>query len=173
MTQDAIRPSGLSVRLANLRDPADAQAYRQQLDAYANDPMGAAERLPAECLQRAVRDLAGLPHARVFLATQATQCVGFATCFSAYSTFRAQPLWNIHDIAVNAEHRGMGIGRALLGHIAVAARAEGCCKLTLEVREDNPVAESLYRAVGFRAAQLDHREVQYLFLEKPLETAGG
>lgn len=168
MKNEAMQAGDLTVRLADLNDPGDAAAYRKQLDAYARDPMGSGTRLPVERLERAVCDLAKLPQARPFLAMLNADCVGFATCFSAYSTFRARPLWNIHDIAVSAEHRGQGIGRELLRQIAGAARAEGCCKLTLEVREDNPAAAALYRDVGFHAARLAEREVQYLFLEKSL-----
>jgi ribosomal protein S18 acetylase RimI-like enzyme len=40
--------------------------------------------------------------------------------------------------------------------------------LTLEVREDNEVAEHLYRSMGFQAARVGDEPVQYLFLEMPL-----
>jgi len=159
----------LVIRRANLLDPVDAAAYRGQLAAYAADAKGAGAALPEQILRRTVEDLAYLPHAHAFLAFEDDEAMGFATCFGGYSTFRARPLWNIHDIAVLPQYRGKGIGRALLRHIAQAAQAAGCCKLTLEVREDNPVAEGLYRGEGFQAASVGDRQVQYRFLEMPLQ----
>ena len=156
------------IRRADLTNPDDAAAYREQLNAYASDPKGAGLPLAPEILARSATDLAQLPHALAFLVFDGASAIGFATCFSGYSTFRAQPLWNIHDIAILPAYRGRGLGRALLQHIARAAQDAGCCKLTLEVREDNPVAERLYRSAGFQAAQVGERAVQYLFLEKPL-----
>jgi len=157
-----------TIESADLDDARDAHDYREQLAAYASDAMGGGTSLPDDRLQRVILDLKQMPHARLFLARLEGKAVGYATCFSAYSTFRAHPLWNIHDIAVLASHRGQGIGRALIEHIAEAAQAEGCCKLTLEVREDNPLAHGLYSKLGFTTAQIQDRQVQYLFLEKPL-----
>ena len=70
-----------------------------------------------------------------------------------FSTFRAKPLINIHDIAVSPAARGQGIGRLLLTRIEQDARALGCCKVTLEVRSDNARAMGLYQAVGFRPSE--------------------
>jgi ribosomal protein S18 acetylase RimI-like enzyme len=133
--------------------------------------MGGGSPLPREVLQRTCKDLAHLPHAHAFLAFEDDLAIGFATCLVGYSTFRAQPLWNVHDIAVLPAYRGRGSGSALLRHIAQQARAAGCCKLTLEVREDNPVAQHLYRSLGFQAARVGDDQVQYLFLEMPLSAA--
>ena len=51
-------------------------------------------------------------------------------------------------IAVDPEHRGRGIGGALLERLAADARARGVTRLFLEMREGN-TAESLYRRHGF------------------------
>jgi len=166
-----MKPDSLVIQTADMHNPVDAAEYRTQLAAYASDPMGGAVQIPAHRLDRVIKDLREMPHARLFLARRADTAIGFATCFSAYSTFRARPLWNIHDIAVLGEQRGKGVGKALINHIAKAAVLEGCCKLTLEVREDNPVAEALYRKLGFTSAQVRDRQVQYLFLEKTLAPA--
>lgn len=63
---------------------------------------------------------------------------------------RAQPLINIHDLAVVPECRGQGVGRALLQAIEEEARRGGCCRLTLEVRADNRIARGLYQSFGFQ-----------------------
>ena len=88
--------------------------------------------------------------------------VGFATCFLGYSTFRARPLLNIHDIAVLPEWRGKSVARGLLEAIAALGRRLDCCRITLEVREDNPRARRIYERAGFVPAQCS------LFMERPL-----
>jgi GNAT superfamily N-acetyltransferase len=155
-------------RRANLEDARDAAAYRRCLDAYARDPMGRGSALPATTLDRVVRDLAAHPTAWIYLAGTGADTSGFATCFLGYSTFRARPLMNIHDIAVLPGARRQGLGRQILRQVSADAAAAGCCKVTLEVREDNPLAARLYRSEGFAPGQGDGGPVQYLFLEKML-----
>ena len=161
--------AAIRVRPADLSRPADARDYLELLDAYARDPLGANRPLAEEVRRRVITDLRGHPTASLFLAFEAGRAVGFATCFRGYSTFRARPLLNIHDIAVLPDRRGRGIGRRLLEAVAEHGRRLGCCRLTLEVREDNAEAKGLYRSFGFGAARVDGGEVQYLFLERGLE----
>ena len=94
--------------------------------------------------------------------------MGPESCFVGFSTFLARPLINIHDLAVLPTHRGQGVGRLLLEHVAAKGTALGCCKLTLEVRADNYPARRLYEAVGFENAASYDGAVQVWFLEKRL-----
>ena len=134
------------------------------LRAYSEDPLGQDKPLEDDVLHQTVADLATLPHAIAFVAYDANTPVAFATCFAAYSTFRAKPLWNIHDIAVIPSHRRQGIATQLLKTISDYALEEGCCKVTLEVREDNPHADKCYRQFGFQAVQQNGEEIPYRFL---------
>lgn len=56
---------------------------------------------------------------------------------------------DIQTIALDAEHRGSGRGRALLRALLDAAAERGAREVFLEVRADNPAAEGLYRSEGF------------------------
>lgn len=51
-------------------------------------------------------------------------------------------------LAVGPEHRGRGVGGALLELYIAQARVRGVARLFLEMRDGNP-AESLYRRHGF------------------------
>ncbi|MBQ3423691.1 MAG: GNAT family N-acetyltransferase [Clostridia bacterium] len=54
----------------------------------------------------------------------------------------------IDDICVDEAARGLGVGRALYGHIAAWAKARGCYDLTLNVWNCNPGAMAFYEKLG-------------------------
>ncbi len=122
---------GLQVRRADYSAAADRAALIGLLDAYAQDRMGGGEALPADVRARLCDDLARHPLAVSFIAWLGDQPVGLANCFEGYSTFKARPLLNVHDMVVHPAHRARGIGQALLAACEAHARERGCCKLTL------------------------------------------
>jgi ribosomal protein S18 acetylase RimI-like enzyme len=150
MATHASPPRAPAVRAADLSDPRDADAIVHLLDAYARDPRGGGSPLSAAVRARLAPGLRALPTARAWLAFDGPGPVGVCVAFVGFSTFQARPLLNIHDLAVLPEARGAGIGRALLAAAEAHARASGCCKLTLEVQEDNAPARHLYERFGFR-----------------------
>lgn len=123
------------------------------LNDYARLPNIAGRPLPAEVTAVLPERLREQPGRVVFLATQADRVVGVAVCFLGFSTFVGRPLLNIHDLAVLGECRGQGIGTILLDAVDTRARELGCCRVTLEVVEDNPGAKRLYERSGFRMVQ--------------------
>jgi ribosomal protein S18 acetylase RimI-like enzyme len=92
--------------------------------------------------------------------------VGLVNCIEGYSTFKAQPLMNIHDIAVLPGHRGAGVGQALLAAAELHAKNRGCCKLTLEVLTGNARALKSYLGFGFEPYALDPAAGQASFMQK-------
>jgi GNAT superfamily N-acetyltransferase len=134
---------------ADYDDPIHGNGILDVLDSYASDPVGGGEPLPADVREALMQRLREHPTTRVLLAFADDAPVGVAICFLGLSTFRAQPLLNIHDLAVVPEWRGKGVGRALLEASEDLGRREGCCKLTLEVQEDNLRARGLYESFGF------------------------
>ena len=56
---------------------------------------------------------------------------------------------DIQTIALAAPARGAGAGRRLMEALIGEARSRGVREVFLEVRADNPVARSLYTALGF------------------------
>ncbi len=138
------------------------------LNAYALDPMGDGKPLSEAARRDVVAGLREHPTTLVFLAYLGSEPVGLAICFRGFSTFAARPLVNISDYFVFPEHRGRGIGRRLLGAIERRARELGCCRLTLEVQENNHHAKRVYAAAGFAQAVYVPEAGGSLCLSKPL-----
>jgi ribosomal protein S18 acetylase RimI-like enzyme len=137
-------------RLADLDSAADAAAIVAVLDSYASDPRGGGQPLSAEVKSRLIPGMKAHPTTRAWLAFDDGEPIGLCVGFVGFSTFQARPLLNIHDLAVVPGRRGGGVGRALLAAAEAHARAAGCCKLTLEVQDDNLPARTLYERFGFR-----------------------
>jgi ribosomal protein S18 acetylase RimI-like enzyme len=74
---------------------------------------------------------------------------GVATCFENFSTFMVKPYLNIHDFFVHPDFRGKGLANRLMQELISIANERKYCKITLEVREDNLVAQGLYKSHGF------------------------
>jgi GNAT superfamily N-acetyltransferase len=138
------------------------------MDLYARDPMQGGERLPDDVMRELVPALRKHPARFVWLAYSNGAPVGFTICFLGFSSFNARPLINIHDISVRAELRGVGVGKMLLAAIESKARDLGCCKITLEVRQDNEVARGLYRKAGFDRSVAGAAGVPMEFWQKKL-----
>jgi ribosomal protein S18 acetylase RimI-like enzyme len=160
--------SEVAVIEADLNDSQHQTAIVQLINAYARDPMGDGRDLPAAVRDRLIPGLRQHPTTLVLLAFDDATPVGVAVCFVGFSTFLARPLLNIHDLAVVPEHRGRGIGRLLLERIEAKGRELRCCKLTLEVREDNNRAQRLYQRFGFGDTSTEAGRVRNWFLQKRL-----
>jgi ribosomal protein S18 acetylase RimI-like enzyme len=158
--------TAVTVRRVDYRADTDRTALVQLLDAYARDPMGGGEPLPSEVRERLCDDLAAHPLAASFIAWQGDAPVGLANCFEAYSSFKARPLLNVHDLVVLPAQRGAGIGQALLAACQAHAAERGGCKLTLEVLSGNQRALRSYEQFGFAPYTLDPRAGQALLLQK-------
>lgn len=160
--------AGIQVFEANLADLRHQRAVLALIDAYSTDDLGDGKPLDPEVRARLIPGLRNHPTTLVFLAFDADMPVGVAVCFLGFSTFAAKPLINIHDFFVQRSHRARGVGRQLLHAVEAKARVLGCCKLTLEVLENNTRALRLYAAVGFARYQLQEAAGGAIFMAKPL-----
>ena len=148
--------------------PAHAGAVVSLLDDYARDPMGGGTPLPDDVKATLVSELQKRPHALSILAFADGEPVGLINAFEGFSTFKAKPLLNLHDITVRKTFRGRGLAQAMMQKAEEIAAARGCCKLTLEVLGGNEVALKAYERFGFTAYQLDPAAGTARFLEKGL-----
>jgi len=158
--------NALNVQRVDYLNAQDAQALVFLLDAYAQDPMGGGEALKPEASSRLCADMSRIAGAASFIAWLDGQPIGLINCFEGYSTFKAKPLLNVHDIAVLASHRGQGVGQALLQAAEAHALSRGCCKLTLEVLSGNAPAMASYKRFGFEQYELDPAAGQAQFMQK-------
>lgn len=152
----------VTIELTDLDEPGHREAIQFLTDAYARDPMGLGRPMDPELLSVLPDRLKQMDGAAVFIAWSADQPVGIAACFKGFSSFKASPLLNIHDIAVLPDFRGLGIGSLLLKAVEAYAREMGYCRVTLEVRVDNP-AKKVYEKAGFKDG-----EPPMLFMTKGL-----
>ncbi|GAB5410474.1 MAG: GNAT family N-acetyltransferase [Balneolaceae bacterium] len=127
---------------------------------YAQDIMGGGKSLSEDVQENLIEGLRTTPNSLIFIAYYEKKPVGIANCFIGYSTFYAKKLINIHDLGVIPEARGKGIGKALIRGITEKAEQLDCCKVTLEVLENNP-ARNLYEREGF-----EYGDPKFLFMTK-------
>ena len=154
----------MHVKLADLHAPAQQAAIVELLDMYCRDEFGDGKPLAEYSRANLIPGLIAHGGALVFLAYESERPIGMALCFRGFSSFKAKPLINIHDLAVRPECRGQGVGRQLLAAVEAHARSLGWCKVTLEVRADNDRAKAAYRRAGFRST-----EPETWFWGQPLE----
>lgn len=138
---------------ADLADETHIQAILKLVNAYMEDEMGISASMEAKKRSLLIEGLVEHPASFQLLAWVDGQYVGLANCFIGFSTFQAKKLINVHDLMVINDFRGKGIGRKLLQAVALKGQEMNCCKITLEVRNDNLLAQNLYRSEGYQDAK--------------------
>jgi ribosomal protein S18 acetylase RimI-like enzyme len=139
----------IEFEFCDFENPEHLKALAELTNHYMVDPMGDTEPLTKIQQLRLVDGLANHPTAEVLFAITDSKAVGLATCFVNFSTFKVKPYLYIHDVIVLDEYRGKGIGKALMQKLIEISVERKYCKVTLEVREDNLKAQSLYKSLGF------------------------
>jgi GNAT superfamily N-acetyltransferase len=76
------------------------------------------------------------------------EVVAFALFFTNFSTFLAKPGLYLEDLYVQPAHRGTGLGKALLEHLARLAAARGCGRFEWSVLDWNERAIRFYEGMG-------------------------
>ncbi|MBS0216249.1 MAG: GNAT family N-acetyltransferase [Proteobacteria bacterium] len=86
------------------------------------------------------------------------QPAGFALFFHNFSTFLGKPGLYLEDVFVRPEHRGAGLGKALMVELARIAVARGCGRFEWSVLDWNQPSIDFYRSLG--AIGMDEWTVQ-------------
>jgi GNAT superfamily N-acetyltransferase len=113
------------------------------------------ERLPDEAVATEADLRASLfgerPAAEVLIAEVGDDPAGFALFFHNYSTFLGKRGLYLEDLFVFPAHRGRGIGRALMRHLAQLAVERNCGRFEWWVLDWNESAIRFYESLGARA----------------------
>jgi GNAT superfamily N-acetyltransferase len=88
------------------------------------------------------------PAAEAVVAERGGQVIGFALFFTNFSTFLGLPGLYLEDLYVQPPHRGSGVGRALLSHLAGLANQRGYGRFEWSVLDWNVNAIRLYEGMG-------------------------
>jgi GNAT superfamily N-acetyltransferase len=88
------------------------------------------------------------PSCEALVAERAGRAVGFALYFTTFSTFLCKPGLYLEDLFVEPDHRGAGIGKALLARLAALAGERGCGRLEWRVLDWNEPSIRFYESLG-------------------------
>lgn len=121
----------------------------QLMNDYISDKMGGGDLIKGEKESQLIEGLKNHPSKLILFATYKNEIAGLTNCFINFGTFAVAPFVNIHDVIINRNFRGKGLGKALMKGIIEKAKDLKCAKITLEVREDNTTAQNLYKSLGF------------------------
>jgi GNAT superfamily N-acetyltransferase len=91
------------------------------------------------------------PYAEVLIAEHEQTIAGFALFFHNYSTFLGKPGIYLEDLFVRPAFRKLGLGKALLKHVARLALERGCGRLEWSVLDWNTPSIQFYKSLGARA----------------------
>ena len=109
--------------------------------------------------------------AEVILAEDNGEPVGFALFFHNFSTFLGRAGLYLEDLFVKPEHRGKGIGKALLQRLAQIAVERGCGRMEWACLDWNRPSIDFYLSLG--AAPMDQWTVYRLTGETLRRMADG
>ncbi|WP_284614654.1 GNAT family N-acetyltransferase [Aquabacterium humicola] len=88
------------------------------------------------------------PAAQAWVAEVEGRVVGFALCFVNFSTFLAKPGLYLEDLYIQPAYRSLGIGKALLTHLAAVAVERGYGRFEWCVLDWNQNAIRFYEKMG-------------------------
>ena len=88
------------------------------------------------------------PVCEALVAEVEGRAVGFALYFTTFSTFLCKPGIYLEDVFVEPEHRGAGIGKALLRRLAALCIERGCGRFEWRVLDWNAPSIRFYEGLG-------------------------
>ena len=134
----------ITIRPATPADVGQILAFIHALAVYEREP-DAVKATEADLLEHGFGEN---PYYSCLIAELDGVPAGFALYFYNYSTWLGRPGLYLEDLFVLTEHRGAGIGKALLQRLAQIAGEKGCGRMCWEVLDWNRPAIDFYQAMG-------------------------
>jgi GNAT superfamily N-acetyltransferase len=144
MEERVLTRADFSIRAAEPRDAAEILRLIRELAEYeklADMAVGTEARLRESLF-------GARPAAEAMIAERGGRAVGFALYFTTFSTFLCRPGLYLEDLFVEPEHRGAGIGKALLARLAALAVERDCGRLEWRVLDWNEPSIRFYESLG-------------------------
>lgn len=138
MTAYRIRPATVADAAIILRFIRELADYENALDEVAATEETVAASLFGE----------GSVSFAAICETEAGEPAGSAVWFKTYSTWQAKNGLYLEDLYVTPAHRGAGVGKMLLRHLARIAVEEDCARFEWSVLDWNEPAIRVYEAIG-------------------------
>jgi ribosomal protein S18 acetylase RimI-like enzyme len=97
------------------------------------------------------------PDKAVFVAVQHENMIGYAyAAVEGYDYMALRgPAGVLHDVIVDPEHRGRGIGRLLIEAALSFFTSRGVPRVVLSTAERNEAAQRLFESMGFRRTMIE------------------
>ena len=91
------------------------------------------------------------------VAARGENLIGFAHYLFQRSTWLVNPRCYLQDLYVGPEARGNGVGRALIGAVAAAAKEAGAANVFWNTHETNAAARRVYDGLAERTGFIQYR----------------
>lgn len=97
------------------------------------------------------------PDAAVLVADDGGEVIGYAyAAVEGYDYMALRgPAGVLHDLIVDPEHRGRGVGQHLLEAALEFLRSRGAPRVVLSTAEQNEAAQRLFAGAGFRRTMIE------------------
>ncbi len=140
------------------------QSFRDEVDSTVFECLGDY----SGCL-RLMRDIARqegfLSRATWLITWESESGEAAEDCGTIQTVKVSEQLASIQNVGVAPDHRGQGLGRALVLQCLTGCREQGFQRVALEVTAGNLAAVNLYRRVGFHVTRTMYRSVEAAAVE--------
>lgn len=136
--------TGLIIRSAEMTDLAEL------LDLYAGLAVESEERLSRDEGQLVFQRIRRCPGYVIYIAELGGDIIGaFSLMIMDNLAHRAAPAGIVEDLVIAPEHRGCGVGTALMHHAMERCRLSRCYKMSLSSNLVRVEAHQFYEKLGF------------------------